>query len=740
MSEKEAYYFFISYSDEDMIESRNYHIHKSGNQMKIRQKMLIMELSTAAAFIITIGLFFVLLHNITMLKNIEIQSQKVLNALNQTNYNTSTLVNSRFNFTEMDFRWKKSIEAYSSILNELNENPNINLIGKKLTTDILHLTNRWENIKIESLNELTERMKDVSENNLKSKVGKFTFLYASKEADIQLLLNPEEIRLLEKFTNYEKIVERELISYTTIIRILIFNISVEIERRINFTLTLVAIILSFVIIAAMIAAFTYAGGLSRQIKLVESTAKQVTAGNFNVKLNIKGTDEFKTLSENFNSFTEMLWARLDAVRTIMKDMALISGEMDDVKTVEKEILSLAINNSDADAGAIFLYNEEEHLLNPAFVSGDFPPPYPISTELSQDTKKAYSFFNEKSITPGENIIGKVASTGEAIFVKQVDKSKELPSRWSNDPLHISSFMAIPLLVSNNVLGVFALAKTDPYNYFTDLSFTNMKTFGEYTALSIDNRYKYTELKEKFELSRELSIATDIQQGLRLKKMPRYKNLQISTFHNTAKGISGDYYDVFNISESQTAVIVCDVAGKGIPAALIMVMIRTILRVIAQSDRDAGTMLTMLNSNISGKVGNDQYATIGIMIIDNKTGHLTFSNAAHLPLHIYRKSIDKFENYKTEGLPVGVEKDTIYTQQTLQLKKGDIAAICTDGITEARNIHGSEFSTKTLLKEIKKYSDKNANEISEIIGEEMEIFMRGSYLYDDQSLLILKYKG
>jgi len=708
--------------------------------MRIRQKMLIMELSTAAAFIIAIALFFVLLHNITMLKNIEIQSEKVLNKLNNINYRTSALVNSRYNFMEMESYWNLSISTYSSYLQQLNENPNIDLIGKKLTTDILNLTNRWESIKDSSINEFSERIKDVSGNNLKSKIGQFTFSYASKNSDLNLLLDPEEIRLLEKFTNFEKIVERELISYTTIVKILIFNISVEIERRINFTFILVAIILSLVIVAAMIVAFMYAGGLSRQVKLVESTAKQVTAGNFNVKLNIKSSDEFKTLSENFNSFTEMLWARLDAVRTIMKEMAGIGGEMDDIQTVEKEILNLAITNSDADAGAIFLYDSEENILNPAFVSGYFPPPYPVSTAMSQDSARAYKFFNEKSIVPGENIIGKVASTGEAVFVKQVEKSKELPSRWSNDPLHISSFMAIPLLVSNNVLGVFALAKTEPYDYFSDLSFTNMKTFGEYTALSIDNRYKYTELKEKFELSRELSIATEIQQGLRLKKMPRYRNLQISTFHNTAKGISGDYYDIFNISESKTAVVVCDVAGKGIPAALVMVMIRTILRVIAQPDRDAGTMLTMLNSNISGKVGSDQYATMGIAIIDNKTGELTFSNAADLPLHIFRRENGRFVNFNTEGLPVGVEKDTVYPQQKIKLNSGDIAAIFTDGITEARNIHGNEFSSKTLFREIKKYAEKNADEISEIIGEEMEIFLRGSNLYDDQSLLLMKYEG
>ncbi|MBN2656584.1 MAG: SpoIIE family protein phosphatase [Spirochaetales bacterium] len=708
--------------------------------MKIRQKMLIMELSTAGAFIIAITLFLILLQNIISFKNMEIESQKVLNKLNQINYRTSMLINSRSNFTEMDYLWQASVSTYSRHLEELNANPDMRLIGKKLSQDILHLTNRWEDLRKETLDGFSSLVKEITLINLKMKVGDFTFNYAYNFKDLDDLLTETEIELLGKFIEEQRAVELEMVSYTTIMKTLIYGISVEIERRIAFTLYLILGLLVLIITAALIAAFLYARGLSSQVRQIQNTASLVTAGNFNVKLDIRSTDEFKALSDNFNTFTDMLWTRLDAVRTIMKDMAELSGDMDDIKTVEREILNLAVQNSQADAGAIFLYDEEEQLLRPAFVKGDFPPPYPVPASITQNPEKAFEHFRKTDITPGDSVIGKVASTGEAIFIKNGDQTRELPQRWSNDPLHISSFMAIPLLVSNNVLGVFALAKKEPYVYFTDLSFTNMKTFGEYTALSIDNRYKYKELKEKFELSRELSIATEIQQGLRLNKLPRFKNFEISAFHKTAKGISGDYYDIFRISEHKTAVVVCDVAGKGIPAALVMVMIRTILRVIAHPDRDAGTMLTTLNNTISGKVGSDQYATMGIIIVDTQTGELTFSNAADLPLNIYRKENGRFSSFNTEGLPVGVDKETVYPQQSIQLNPGDIAAICTDGLTEARNIHGNEFSMKTLLREIKKYNEKDAGEISEIIGKEMEIFMRGSYLYDDQSLLIMKYKG
>lgn len=708
--------------------------------MRIRQRMLIMELSTAAAFIITIALFFVLLQNITTLKNIEIESQRILNKINNTNYRTSALINSRDNFNEMEFLWNKSIETYSNVLQDLTENNKLNLIGKNGKKNILQLEETWDLLMIETIEIFKIKISAISERNIKSKVGKYTLNYSSEYEKIDEILSYEDILVLNDFVNYQKFTTRDLNNYTSLIKTLIVNIQSDIESRIDFTLILVAIILIFIVIGAMITAFLYAGGLSRQVKLVEKTARQVTDGNFNVKLDIQTSDEFKSLSQNFNSFTEMLWTRLDAVRSIMKDMGEISGDLEDIKAVEKEILNLAIRNSGADAGAIFLYDEEENILRPAFVMGDFPPPYPVSASITQRPEEAFKHFSRTDIVPGDNVIGKVASSGEAVFIKDVENTNDLPQRWSNDPLHISSFMAIPLLVSNNVLGVFSLVKTEPYVYFPDLSFTNMKTFGEYTALSIDNRYKYTELKEKFELSRELSIATEIQQGLRLTKMPRFKNMQVSAFHNTAKGISGDYYDIFKISEQKTAVVLCDVAGKGIPAALVMVMIRTILRVIAHPDRDAGTMLTMLNNNISGNVGSDQYATMGILIIDTKTGELTFSNAANLPLQIYRKENGRFDNFTTEGLPVGVEADSIYPQEIVQLNPGDIAALCTDGLTEARNIHGVEFSTVTLLREIKKYSENNADEITEIIGKEMDIFLRGSTLYDDQSLLLIKYEG
>lgn len=708
--------------------------------MRIRQRMLIVELSTATAFIIAITLFLILLQNIISFKNLEIETQKVLNKLNNINYRTTMLINSRTNFSEMSYLWHSSVSTYTRHLDELNSNSDTRLLGTKLTKDITLLTNRWEELKMELLNDFDKEAMEVTQKNLKMKVGDYTFNYVRTYEGLPQLLTDSEIEVLDNFLDDQRAVARELISYTTIMKTLIYGISQEIEKRITFTLYLILGLLVLIITAAMVTAFLYARGLSRQIKQVHNTATLVTSGNFNVKLDIRTSDEFRSLSNNFNSFTNMLWSRLDAVRTIMKDMAEISGDMEDIKTVEREILNLAVEHSQADAGAIFLYDEEENILRPAFVKGDFPPPYPVSASITQNPDKAFDHFRTTDIKLGEHIIGKVASSGKAVFIKNGDQSQDLPQRWSNDPLHISSFMSIPLLVSNNVLGVFALAKREPYVYFTDLSFTNMKTFGEYTALSIDNRYKYLELKEKFELSRELSIASEIQQGLRLEKIPRFKNLQISSFHKTAKGISGDYYDIFRISETKTAVIVCDVAGKGIPAALVMVMIRTILRVIANPNSDAGTMLTMLNNTISGKVGTDQYATMGLMIVDTKTGELTFSNAADLPLNIYRQENKRFSSFNTEGLPIGVEKDTVYAQQTIKLTPGDIAAICTDGLTEARNIHGNEFSQTTLLKEIKKHSEKEANEITEIIGNEMDIFMRGSFLYDDQSLLILKYKG
>lgn len=130
-------------------------------------------------------------------------------------------------------------------------------------------------------------------------------------------------------------------------------------------------------------------------------------------------------------------------------------------------------------------------------------------------------------------------------------------------------------------------------------------------------FNYQELVNKSELYREIKIAADIQSNLLPVRIPESKVFEVSAYSHAAKGVSGDYYDVFRLSGDKIAVLICDVVGKGVPAALLMVMIRTIIRLVSSSKRNAEQILTILNKGITNRVEVDQFATMSIIIFHEK---------------------------------------------------------------------------------------------------------------------------
>ncbi|MBI9100153.1 MAG: hypothetical protein JEY91_16850, partial [Spirochaetaceae bacterium] len=127
--------------------------------MRIRQKMLFMELSTATAFIITIALFFILLGNITELKNAEIQSQKVFNKLNRVNYRAVISVNNRTAFTQSYIKWNEAIIDFSVYLQDLKQSKGINLLGRELTKRIDAVSEEWSDMRSEIIADFDIRIK-----------------------------------------------------------------------------------------------------------------------------------------------------------------------------------------------------------------------------------------------------------------------------------------------------------------------------------------------------------------------------------------------------------------------------------------------------------------------------------------------------------------------------------------------------------------------------------------------------
>jgi phosphoserine phosphatase RsbU/P len=428
---------------------------------------------------------------------------------------------------------------------------------------------------------------------------------------------------------------------------------------------------------------------------------------------------------------------LESLFDFMKEISKAMAEKVGMDKILEHIITSTVKTTSADAGAILMVDEYEDILKVRAVSGFFPPLYSVPDTVKTAISRIEAYFKATPIRLGETIFGECAKSGKPVFIKSTSEDERLRNNTRNDTLYVNCVILIPLIIQNRVLGVLAVINRDRGKFFSDNDFTHLATFGEYAALTIDFVFTYMELIEKRERDREIGIAADIQQKLLPKKLPKLRNAILEAYSLPAKGVSGDYYDAFHLKGDKVALVICDVAGKGVPAALVMVMIRSILHLIASSDREVATILTWVNRGISGQIDIDHYATMSILTYDQKTTEIVYSNAAHHPMFIFRHESQQMETVDTDGLPIGIEKTTIYGQKKVKLEKGDYIVLYTDGIIEAMNKKGDQYTVERFSDFIKEHASLSPNELMDLLKKDLDSFVGTADQHDDQTLLMMK---
>ncbi|MDT8299263.1 MAG: SpoIIE family protein phosphatase, partial [Spirochaetaceae bacterium] len=346
------------------------------------------------------------------------------------------------------------------------------------------------------------------------------------------------------------------------------------------------------------------------------------------------------------------------------------------------------------------------------------------------------WFAGHRIAPGEGILGQVLATGEDRFVRHNDEGELADNADKESDRYINSAIFIPLVVSDTTVGLLALELTRQDSLFTDLDFSYMRSYGEFIAMTLDNMTKYIELLHSHQINREIQVAADIQKTLLPEKMPNLSGVEVAAFSDAAKGVSGDYYDVFDLGAGKTAVVICDVAGKGVPASLLMIMIRTVIRSISSPGKRADHIMTELNRAITGRLGADRFATISLIILDSEKGTVSYSNGAHHPLYILRGDTRTYRMFDTDGLPMGIDINASFGHKMIRVHSQDYLVLFTDGLPEARNGEGEELGTERLLRFIARHADQPPVEVARRVKDYVDDFTSGLQ-HDDQTFVALK---
>jgi len=254
--------------------------------------------------------------------------------------------------------------------------------------------------------------------------------------------------------------------------------------------------------------------------------------------------------------------------------------------------------------------------------------------------------------------------------------------------------------------------------------------------------KIKEAKEKEIASRimeeQLEMAKDIQEGMNPIAFYNKNGIQIKGYTKAKESVGGDYFDYIDIDENKVGALISDVSGKGIPASLIMVMIRTVFTsYISRKDVSCAGVVRAINDAMSLELAFDRFATMFFMIYDRKNEELSFSNAGYGPLLCYRSSMKACTHTQLEGVPIGIDEEYEYKQARVKLNPGDLVVLCTDGVTEMRNAQQKEYGQKRLQNLLVNNYELDADKFVELLVQDLEKFRGSEPPHDDTTVLVLK---
>lgn len=250
--------------------------------------------------------------------------------------------------------------------------------------------------------------------------------------------------------------------------------------------------------------------------------------------------------------------------------------------------------------------------------------------------------------------------------------------------------------------------------------------------------------EKERISAELNIATKIQKSLIphiFPAFPELKEIDIYATMNPARKVGGDFYDFFLLDNNKLAFVIADVSGKGIAAALFMVIAKTLIKNEASSSSDPKTIMENVNKQMCIDNSSGMFITSFFGILDFKTGEVQYVNAGHMN-PILKKTGVGFQELNLEKQFVIAGMPSLkFTLNKFVLSPGDTLFMYTDGISEAKNSDNLYFGKEKLISLLNSSgSDATLKQISELVQGKIKEFTKGSSQIDDITMLIVKYNG
>lgn len=404
-------------------------------------------------------------------------------------------------------------------------------------------------------------------------------------------------------------------------------------------------------------------------------------------------------------------ARLKTIYAISQDISNIL-DIDDLLT---EILERLFGEFDiAHTGFIMLHNEK-------------------TQSLETRALKRHPDYSDGEVTVSSTIINQVLGKKQAVLSRDAMADERFLAGKSVAAIGIRSMICAPLLWRGESLGVIYL-DSFLFDAFRESDLELLHGISGQAALAIGNARLHTRLMKQQRFEQDLKMAERIQQSFLPQKVPVAEGFSFCARYEPAFEVGGDFYDFIELPHDRLGLVVGDVSGKGVAAALYMAKMSRDLRFFALSESSPGRVLGWMNKMVLESGQDDIFVTMLYAVLEKQTGRLLIGNAGHMPVVVREQNGRRVRILdEIAGLPLGVMPDAEYEYEIYNMNRGDSVLLYSDGLVEAMSPDREMFGIQSVQTSMLNARNK-PEELVEDLLTDMEAHVSGAPQFDDTTLI------
>jgi serine phosphatase RsbU (regulator of sigma subunit) len=422
----------------------------------------------------------------------------------------------------------------------------------------------------------------------------------------------------------------------------------------------------------------------------------------------------------------------------------ISSSAEYISSVDKtlgRILETVMETLSASGAVLYVLEspaDKEPYLKFSQASGKFFPLHHVDENSLKYQQLILDRMVEAQFHLGEGLVGAVAEKQKPMILERTEHKTDMMV-LGLDHHHIRSIIAVPMRLKGSLYGVIVAQNAKERACFDQNDAHLLQSLADQAGISVNSTHMYVELTNTVRFREEANIATRIQEQLLPGKVPVLANLNLAVFFVPAKEVGGDYYDFIPHQDGSLGIVIGDVSGKGVPAGMVMAVAKALVQMIAKLTSSPGEIVTKFGLEMYGNMRSGQFMTFNYVRWDDAQRKLTFAGAGHEYVLWFHNKTGRSDKIRAGGLAIGLAKDMAeyVTEQSLQLERGDVVLLYTDGVTEARSPTKEMFTLRRLQAALESNAYLvNPDKIRENVIRELQSFMAGADQYDDITMLVL----